>query len=121
MKAADVDDTGSVDLTDAVYLLNYLFIGGAALADHCGPACLPLPLAGHAEDLGADVAKGQLQLLVDRSFGSTPIAQRQFRLSKRGPGHLCSIDLLCRRAQQFSRTGHVARTQSGKAGGQKVG
>ena len=33
MKAADVDDTGSVDLTDAVYLLNYLFIGGAALAE----------------------------------------------------------------------------------------
>ena len=33
MKAADVDDTGSVDLTDAVYLLNYLFIGGAAPAE----------------------------------------------------------------------------------------
>ena len=33
MKAADVDDSGSVDLTDAVYLLNYLFIGGAAPAE----------------------------------------------------------------------------------------
>ncbi len=39
MKAADVNDTGSVDLTDAVYLLNYLFIGGAAPAEPvaCGP------------------------------------------------------------------------------------
>lgn len=38
LKAADVDDTGSIDLTDAVYLLNYLFIGGAAPADpvDCG-------------------------------------------------------------------------------------
>ena len=38
MKAADVNDTGVVDLTDAVYLLNYLFIGGAAPAEpvECG-------------------------------------------------------------------------------------
>jgi hypothetical protein len=38
MKAADVNDTGTVDLTDAVYLLNYLFIGGAAPAEplDCG-------------------------------------------------------------------------------------
>ena len=38
MKAADVNDTGTVDLTDAVYLLNYLFIGGLAPAEplDCG-------------------------------------------------------------------------------------
>ena len=29
MKAADANDTGRVDLSDAVFILNYLFVGGA--------------------------------------------------------------------------------------------
>jgi hypothetical protein len=41
MDAADTDDNGSVDLSDAIRVLNFLFLGGAApLAPGpsvCGP------------------------------------------------------------------------------------
>jgi hypothetical protein len=41
-KAADADDNGAVEITDAVYLCNYLFVGGAS-----GPAPpAPFPSAG---------------------------------------------------------------------------
>ncbi len=38
-KSADIDDSGSVDVTDPVYLLNFLFAGGpspAAPFSECG-------------------------------------------------------------------------------------
>jgi len=30
LKSADTNDTGNIDLTDAIYLLNFLFLGGPA-------------------------------------------------------------------------------------------
>jgi hypothetical protein len=41
MDAADADDSGALDLTDAIYVLQFLFMGGtkppAPGPDACGP------------------------------------------------------------------------------------
>ena len=42
LKAADANDTGTVDLTDSIYLLNFLF-SGAAEPDAPFAACGPDP------------------------------------------------------------------------------
>jgi hypothetical protein len=44
-QTADTNDTGAIDLTDAVYLLSYLFLGGPAPAEPF-PACGPDPTIG---------------------------------------------------------------------------
>jgi len=47
-KAADADDSGTLILTDAIYLLSYLFLGG-------GPPVAPFPGCGldnTADNLG---------------------------------------------------------------------
>ena len=39
MDAADADDNGAINLTDAVYTLNFLFLGGTEIPEPAGAEC----------------------------------------------------------------------------------
>ena len=60
------------------------------------------------EQQGANLARGQLQLAVQRGLGGIALPQRQFGIGERHPWHLGSRSQFSRLAQQRRRTRHVA-------------